>query len=360
MSETITSRAPRRSSLDRAFASRVAKYSFFTVSALVILSFIATRKFTQLDLNLYGYAVGTFVFIAGFFYRYLAWAERPPTKVFLKKGFKLLFRKSTPRTSVEHLVSHKFIRNRGWYRWTQHLLIGFGCILASLVTFPLVFGWMYFTMEMNGYYSVVFMGMNIMQIKADGFMMFLFSNTLNLTSFMVIAGVTMAIYRRIKNMQARAEQTYFYDFLPLHLLLFISITGLALPFVNIFLAGAGHPTLSLIHEYSVIITLIYLPFGKLAHFPFRPMSIFARNYREHYMAKDPFRCKVCGDEYVSAEQAGDVKQVLETNEINFKTEEGFHLAEMCLPCRRKYRIAKFSGIPTHQIEHEEANQDAKG
>jgi len=360
MNETASTKIHAEGLLDRAFASRLAKYLFFIISGLVLLSFITTRKFTQLDLNLYGYAVGTFVFIGGFLYRYLAWADRPPTKIFIKKGFRLLFNKSTPKTAVNHLVSYNFIYNRGWYRWTQHFLIGMGCILASLVTFPLVFGWMYFTMETNGYYSVVFLGINIMQIKSDGLMMLLFSNTLNLTSFMVIAGVSMAIYRRIKNMQARAEQTYFYDFLPLHLLLFISITGLALPFVNLFLAGAGHPTLSLIHEFSVIITLLYLPFGKLAHFPFRPVSVFAKNYREHYMEKDPFECKVCGETYVSTEQAEDVKQVLAVNNINFEMEEGFHLAEMCLPCKRKYRIARFSGTPTHLIEHKEANQDAKG
>jgi hypothetical protein len=347
-------------SITNAFASRFAMSVFLIISGFVILSFIGTRMFTHIDLNLYGYVVGTFVFIGGFCYRYISWAERPPTKVFIKKGFKLLFRKSTPKTSVEHLVSHKFIRNRGLYRWTQHILIGGGCILASLVTFPLVFGWLYFTMEVNGFYTIVFMGIDIMQIKADGIMMFLNTNALNTTAFMVIAGASMAIYRRTKNMQARAEQTYFYDFLPLHLLLFVSITGLTLPFSNLFLGGAGHPTLSLIHEFSVIITLLFIPFGKLAHFPFRPVSVFAKNYREHYMEKAPFECKVCGDKYVSTEQAGDVVQVLAENKIDFEKKEGFHLAELCLPCRRKYRIAQFSGIPTHKIKHKEANQHAEG
>lgn len=347
-------------SITNAFASKFAMSIFLVICALFILSMIGTRMFTHIDLNLYGYAVGTFVFIGGFCYRYISWADRPPTKIFIKKGLKLLFRKSTPKTSVEHLVTHTFIRNRGIYRWTQHILIGGGCVLAALVTFPLVFGWLYFTMEVNGYYTIVFMGLDIMRIKADGIMMLFNANALNISSFLVIAGVTMAIYRRIKNMQARAEQTYFYDFLPLHLLLFVSVTGLTLPFSNLFLAGAGHPTLTLIHEFSVIITLLYIPFGKLAHFPFRPVSVLAKNYREHYMEESPFECKVCGDTYVSTEQAGDVVKVLAENQIDFEKEEGFHLAELCLPCRRKYRIAQFSGIPTHQIKHKEANQHAEG
>ena len=155
-------------SINDAFASKFAKSMFLSVTALVILSFIGTRMFTHVDLNLYGYMVGTIVFIGGFFYRFIAWGERPPTKLFIKKGLKLLFRKSTAKTAVNHLAIYDFIKNRGLYRWIQHILIGWGCVLACLVTFPLVFGWMYFTMDDNGYYTIVLMGMNLMVVKADG------------------------------------------------------------------------------------------------------------------------------------------------------------------------------------------------
>jgi nitrate reductase gamma subunit len=348
------------SKMDRAFASKFAKSMFISVCALVILSFIGTRMFTHVDLNLYGYMVGTLVFLGGFFYRFIAWGERPPTKIIIKKGLKLLSRKSTPKTSVEQLATYRFIWNRGIFRWTQHILIGWGCILSALVTFPLVFGWMYFTMQENGYYTVVAMGVNVLEVKADGFIAFFFYNALNFTALMVIAGVCMALYRRLKNMQARAEQTFVYDFMPLYLLLFISITGLLLTFSNVFLHGFGHPVMTLIHQFSVIITLIYLPFGKLAHIPFRPLSVFARNYREHYGEQSMKNCKVCNTPFVSAEQSQDVIDVLAVNEINFKMDEGFYLAELCLPCRRKYRVSKFTGIATHQFKVKESNQDAKG
>ncbi|SHQ78205.1 Nitrate reductase gamma subunit [Mycobacteroides abscessus subsp. abscessus] len=346
-------------SIDRAFASKFAKSMFISVCGLAILSFIGTRMFTHIDLNLYGYMVGTIVFLGGFFYRFIAWGERPPTKIFIKKGLKLLFRKSTPKTTTEHLVTYRFIWNRGIYRWTQHILMGWGCVIAAFVTFPLVFGWMYFTMEENGYYTVVGMGIDIMTIKADGALGYLFYNALNISAVMVITGVCMIIYRRLKNMQARAEQTVVYDFLPLYLLLFVSITGIALTFINMFLHGWGHSVMSLIHQYSVIVTLIYLPFGKLAHIPFRPVSIFARNYREHYAEQSMKHCKVCGEEFVSTEQSNDVVRVLGVNHMEFKKED-FHLAELCLPCRRKYRIAQFSGFPTHEVKVKEANQNAKG
>ncbi|MHC0036159.1 hypothetical protein [Pseudoneobacillus sp. C159] len=346
--------------INNAFASKFAKSMFLSVLGLIILSFIGTRMFTHVDLNLYGYMVGTIVFLGGFFYRFIAWGERPPTKIFIKKGIKLLFRKSTPQTSVEHLVTYRFIWNRGIWRWAQHILIGGGCILSCFVTFPLVFGWMYFTMDDNGMYHIIFMGIQLMTVPAEGIIAQLSYNALNITAIMVIAGVCMVLYRRLKNMQARAEQTFMYDFLPLYMLLFVSLTGLALTFSNIFLHGWGHPVMSLIHQWSVIITLIYLPFGKLAHIPFRPLSVFARNYREHYMEQAPKACKNCGNHFVSVEQANDVINVLGINDIEFAKKEGFHLAELCLPCRRKFRIAQFSGAPTHQVKVKEANQNARG
>ena len=62
------------------------------------------------------------------------------------------------------------------------------------------------------------MGMNIMEIKANGFIAYVSYNALNISAVMVITGVCMALYRRLKNMQARAEQKFIYDFLPLYLL----------------------------------------------------------------------------------------------------------------------------------------------
>jgi hypothetical protein len=111
--------------MDRAFASKFAKCVFIAVCGLVILMGIGSRLFTHIDLALYGYMVGTVVFICGFFYRFIAW----------------------------------------------------GCILSAFVTFPLVFGWMYFTMGENGTYTVVGFGIDIMRIKADGLLGLLSSTT---------------------------------------------------------------------------------------------------------------------------------------------------------------------------------------
>src|SRR5699024_396340 len=228
--ESRTPNQKPKKSINNAFASKFAKSMFLDVSGMFILSFSDTRMIIHIDLNLYGYVVGTIVYLGGFFYRFISWGERPPTKIFIKKGIKLLFRKSTPQTAVEHLGTFRFIWNGGIYRWPQHILIGGGCVLDCLVAFPLVFGWRYLVMELYVYYTIVVWGVDIMRLKAHGCLSVLSYNALNISSFMVIEAASMAMYRGFKNIQARAEQSYIYDFLPLHLLLFVSVTGLALTF----------------------------------------------------------------------------------------------------------------------------------
>ncbi|MFC3883495.1 PAS domain S-box protein [Bacillus songklensis] len=130
MRETVTMNQKTGRSINDAFASDFAKSVFLTVSAIIVLSFIGTRMFTHIDLNLYDYMVGTIVFIGGFFYRFIAWGERPPTKIFIKKRLKLLFRKSTPKTSVDHLAVYNFI-------WSC-LTIAFYAGIGNGVIFKLV------------------------------------------------------------------------------------------------------------------------------------------------------------------------------------------------------------------------------
>ena len=115
-----------------------------------------------------------------------------------------------------------------------------GLRIACLVTFPLVFGWMYFTMEENGYYTVVAMGMNIMEIKANGFIAYVSYNALNISALMVITGVMYGAISSLKNMQARAEQKFIYDFLPLYLLVICKYYRTCVNLMNMFLHGYGH------------------------------------------------------------------------------------------------------------------------
>lgn len=129
-----------KSSMERAFASKFAMQMFIVTLILFMMSYIASRQFTHIDLNLYGYMVGTFVFLGGLFHRFIMWSERPPAKLFIRKGWRLLFRKKTAEVTVKDLTLYQFIWNRAVFRWTQHMLIGWGVIISCFVTFPLEIG----------------------------------------------------------------------------------------------------------------------------------------------------------------------------------------------------------------------------
>ncbi len=72
--------------------------------------------FTHVDLNLLWLYGGTFIFIGVSFTDLSLGKGR--NKGFIKKGIKYLLRRSTPKTTVEHLATYNFIWNRGIYRWT--------------------------------------------------------------------------------------------------------------------------------------------------------------------------------------------------------------------------------------------------
>src|SRR5512142_2914741 len=46
--------------------------------------------------------------------------------------------------AVTHLGAQTFIGRRSRLRWWMHQCLFWGCMLAVAITFPLVFGWIYF------------------------------------------------------------------------------------------------------------------------------------------------------------------------------------------------------------------------
>ena len=48
------------------------------------------------------------------------------------------------RGTGSNLLAQNFIRKRSQMRWFAHFCFAWGCLLATAVTFPLVFGWVHF------------------------------------------------------------------------------------------------------------------------------------------------------------------------------------------------------------------------
>src|SRR6185312_5590295 len=85
-------------------------------------------------------------------YRYLIWLRRPPTARLNRRGWESFRRRgrrgrnvaALPGLLVGNLALQSFLRGRSHTRWLAHQLIFWGCVLAGLVTFPLVFGVLHF------------------------------------------------------------------------------------------------------------------------------------------------------------------------------------------------------------------------
>ncbi len=272
-------------------------------------------------------------------YRYTVWLQRPPTALYVRRGRQLLLRGNVLRNlwtvlgaAREKLVTHRFIRKRGFLRWFIHFNLAWGTMLACAVTFPLVFGWLHFQSRPDDptAYEVVFLGVGLGSFRTDSPVRFVMFNLLNLSAIMVILGALLALHRRLRNEGSATRQQFGNDILPLLLLLAISVTGLFLTFSTHALGGAGYAVLSLIHAVTVCATLLYLPFGKFFHIFQRPAQLGVVLYRRENARAEPARCRSCGEGFAGAMHVADLKAVMAATGFGWDR----HL-ETCPRCRRR-------------------------
>jgi NNP family nitrate/nitrite transporter-like MFS transporter len=125
------------------------------------------------------------------------------------------------------------------------------------------------------------------------------------------------------------------DFAPLILLVAISVTGLALTASTLWFRGALYPFLSLLHAITVIVALLYLPFGKFFHIFQRPAQLGVRIYHEAAAAED-VRCVRCAEPFASRLHVEDMKVVLPQLGFDYRTDgPGGHWQELCPACKRR-------------------------
>ena len=96
---------------------------------------------------------------------------------------------------------------------------------------------------------------------------------------------------------------------PLILLFAISITGLFLTASTHLMNGLHYAFLSQVHAVTVIITLLYLPFGKFFHIFQRPAQLGIDFYKQAGAEGPQALCVRCGQEYGSRLHMDDLKQV---------------------------------------------------
>jgi hypothetical protein len=134
---------------------------------------------------------------------------------------------------------------------------------------------------------------------------------------------------------AAAVQQFGEDILPLLLLGAISITGLMLTVSYTWMRGYAYDFLAILHAIVVIMTLLWLPFGKFFHVFQRPAQIGAALYKQAHAAT-PTSCARCHANFASAAMVRDLSVV--ESELGFRYElasgPAAHYQQICPRCRR--------------------------
>ena len=317
-----------------------------TTLILGLLILVGSRNLAHFDAALVAYTAAVLFATFGLTYRYAMWLQRPPTAVYWKRGWQTFFkgghRSRNLRTWVSHVFNdiliNRFILARDKVRGVTHLLIMWGCIIAIAITFPLVFGWLHFESipnDLSLYQAYVF-GFPTFTFPVDSIFAFFAFHGLVWSSFIVIAGVMLAMRRRMRDEGAAALQLFVEDFLPLFLLFAVSLTGLMLTASYTWMRGYAYDFIAILHAITVIVTFLWLPFGKFFHIFQRPAQLGVRFYKEVGEREEAAHCRRCGQPFSSLMHINDLIQVEKELGYNYEIAHNDvgHYQWICPPCRR--------------------------
>lgn len=304
-----------------------------------------SRNLAHFDAALVGYTFATLFATFGITYRYVMWLERPPTRMYWSRGWRSFLSPNTlprnlgvgVRRAVVEFAANRFIFRRGTLRGAAHLLIMWGCIMAAAITFPLVWGWIHFETadgQLESYRTFIF-GVPAGTFPVHSLIAFIVFHGLVWASFLVIAGVMLAFRRRMIDHGAAAAQQFGEDILPLVLLLAISVTGLMLTVSYTWMKGYGYSFLAILHAVVVIVTLLWLPFGKFFHVFQRPAQLGVSFYKDAAERGDQAHCRRCEKPFAGLAMIRDLITV--ERELGFRYElrgRAEHYQEICPQCRR--------------------------
>lgn len=333
------------------------------VSGLLLAAVVlGSRNLAHFDAALVAYTFATLFAAFGITYRYAMWLSRPPTRVYWRRGWHAFFARRfmlrnvavLARRALVEVMANRFIFRRAPGRGLAHLGIMWGCLLAAAITFPLVWGWIHFETvpgEVERYRAYVF-GFAAGDFPVHSWFGFVLFHGLVWASFLVIAGVMLAFRRRMLDHGAASVQRFAEDVLPLALLLSISVTGLMLTVSYSWMHGYAYSFLAVLHAATVILTLLFLPFGKFFHIFQRPAQLGVGFYKDVGAAGEQARCGRCTRPFAPMMMIRDLREV--ERELGFRYELGgadeskSHYQHICPRCRR----ALFGLAQTAQWTHE--------
>jgi hypothetical protein len=344
MRKRIVKRTMPRVDADKLHAATAGLLVATVLGGLIVLG---SRNLNHFDAALVGYTFATLFAAFGLTYRYAMWLRRPPTRMYWRRGWTVFL---TPRFLGRNLIeaagrlfvafaANGFIFRRGRLRGLAHWLIMWGCILAAAITFPLVWGWIHFETvpgSLDRYQTFVF-GFPVQTFAVESWFGFVIFHGLVWSAVLVIAGVMLAFRRRMVDHAAVTLQLFAQDILPLVLLFAISVTGLMLTASYSWMKGYGYDFLAILHAVTVIVTLLYLPFGKLFHVFQRPAQIGVSFYKDAGRRGEQARCRRCDQPFAPAMMVRDL--VVVERELGFSYDldpagGAEHYQLICPRCRR--------------------------
>ncbi|HRQ40067.1 MAG TPA: hypothetical protein PLD25_19330 [Chloroflexota bacterium] len=203
---------------------------------------------------------------------------------------------------------------------------------------PLVFGWLHFESipdDLSRYQAYVF-GFPTFTFPVDSIFAFFAFHGLVWSSFIVIAGVMLAMRRRMREEGAAALQRFAEDFLPLILLFAVSLSGLMLTASYTWMRGYAYEFIAIFHAVTVIVTFLWLPFGKFFHIFQRPAQLGVRFYKEVGQREEAAMCRRCGQPFSSLMHITDLIQVEQKLGYTYEIPGSgvAHYQWICPPCRR--------------------------
>jgi hypothetical protein len=159
-------------------------------------------------------------------------------------------------------------------------------------------------------------------------------HALDVAAVLVIAGVFIFLARRLRDRGAIAVERAS-DFLALAGLFAVSVTGLMLTASNLWMEGRFYTFLTTVHALTVILGLMYIPFGKLFHIFQRPANVGVAFYKRAGVEGAQQHCTECGVAYASTLQVGDLKDVLPQVGFDYSVSGGGNYQDVCPACRRR-------------------------
>ena len=314
---------------------------------LTVAVYFGSQRFHGFDGALAGYCFATIFALFGVVYRYVVWLQRPATRTYWKRGWELFWQPGQRvhntllffRMGWEKLIEQRFIRRRSKNRWLAHQLIFWGCVIAIAITFPLTFGWLRFESDFTNPsdYLIVLFGQRLefFTFPARSVLGWLIMHGLNIAAVLCLAGISLVLGRRIKDEADITTQRFDNDILPLVLLFAVCVTGMMLTVSNMFMEGKFYYWITTTHAVTVMLWLLYLPFGKFFHIFQRIANVGVWFYKAAGANGPQAKCARCDAEYMSEMHRADVKAILPDLGFDYRHDQAENWQNLCPACRRK-------------------------